>query len=433
MRMVDLIELKKNKHSLTEKQMHFIIDGYCRGLIPDYQMSAFLMTVCFNGLSKNEIIYLTKEMINSGEIIDLSAIKGIKVDKHSTGGVGDKTSLIIGPLVAACNVPVAKMSGRGLGHTGGTLDKLESIPGFEIHLSKEDFIKQVNEINLAIIGQSENLVLADQKIYALRDVSATVDCMALIASSIMSKKIAAGSDAILLDVKYGNGAFMKTVDEAKILAKTMQEIGEYFNKDVCITISNMNQPLGKAIGNTLEVIEAIKTLKGDGPEDLLELCLKSASLMLIQAKRCNDETEALKLLQDVLKKGLALEKFKEMVKYQHGDSRYIENPDLFELAKFILPVKTKKTGYIKALDAKALGIASMKLGGGRQTKEDPIDHSVGIVLNKKIGDKCNDGDILAYLYTNQKNVGAIVDEVISAYQIVDFFVDKPILIDEILV
>lgn len=433
MRMVDLIELKKNKHSLTEKQMHFIIDGYCRGLIPDYQMSAFLMTVCFNGLSKNEIIYLTKEMINSGEIIDLSAIKGIKVDKHSTGGVGDKTSLIIGPLVAACNVPVAKMSGRGLGHTGGTLDKLESIPGFEIHLSKEDFIKQVNEINLAIIGQSENLVLADQKIYALRDVSATVDCMALIASSIMSKKIAAGSDAILLDVKYGNGAFMKTVDEAKILAKTMQEIGEYFNKDVCITISNMNQPLGKAIGNTLEVIEAIKTLKGDGPEDLLELCLKSASLMLIQAKRCNDETEALKLLQDVLKKGLALEKFKEMVKYQHGDSRYIENPDLFELAKFILPVKTKKTGYIKALDAKALGIASMKLGGGRQTKEDPIDHSVGIVLNKKIGDKCNDGDILAYLYTNQKNVAAIVDEVISAYQIVDFFVDKPILIDEILV
>lgn len=433
MRMVDLIELKKNKHSLTEKQMHFIIDGYCRGLIPDYQMSAFLMTVCFNGLSKNEIIYLTKEMINSGEIIDLSAIKGIKVDKHSTGGVGDKTSLIIGPLVAACNVPVAKMSGRGLGHTGGTLDKLESIPGFEIHLSKEDFINQVNEINLAIIGQSENLVLADQKIYALRDVSATVDCMALIASSIMSKKIAAGSDAILLDVKYGNGAFMKTVDEAKILAKTMQEIGEYFNKDVCITISNMNQPLGKAIGNTLEVIEAIKTLKGDGPEDLLELCLKSASLMLIQAKRCNDETEALKLLQNVLKKGLALEKFKEMVKYQHGDFRYIENPDLFELAKFILPVKTKKTGYIKALDAKALGIASMKLGGGRQTKEDPIDHSVGIVLNKKIGDKCNDGDILAYLYTNQKNVGAIVDEVISAYQIVDFFVDKPILIDEILV
>lgn len=433
MRMVDLIELKKNKHSLTEKQMHFIIDGYCRGLIPDYQMSAFLMTVCFNGLSKNEIIYLTKEMINSGEIIDLSAIKGIKVDKHSTGGVGDKTSLIIGPLVAACNVPVAKMSGRGLGHTGGTLDKLESIPGFEIHLSKEDFINQVNEINLAIIGQSENLVLADQKIYALRDVSATVDCMALIASSIMSKKIAAGSDAILLDVKYGNGAFMKTVDEAKILAKTMQEIGEYFNKDVCITISNMNQPLGKAIGNTLEVIEAIKTLKGDGPEDLLELCLKSASLMLIQAKRCNDETEALKLLQDVLKKGLALEKFKEMVKYQHGDSRYIENPDLFELAKFILPVKTKKTGYIKALDAKALGIASMKLGGGRQTKEDPIDHSVGIVLNKKIGDKCNDGDILAYLYTNQKNVAEIVDEVISAYQIVDFFVDKPILIDEILV
>ena len=259
MTMVEIIELKKNNHVLTKEQIHFIINGYCNNKIPDYQMSAFLMTICFNGLSKQEIFLLTDEMINSGKIMDLSKIKGIKVDKHSTGGVGDKTTLVVGPLVAACNVPVAKMSGRGLGHTGGTLDKLEAIPGFDIHLDESNFIKQVNEIQLAIIGQSKELALADQKIYALRDVTATVDCMPLIASSIMSKKIASGSDAILLDVKYGNGAFMKSIDEAEKLAQTMIEIGKYFNKDTRAIISNMDQPLGNTIGNSLEVIEAINT------------------------------------------------------------------------------------------------------------------------------------------------------------------------------
>lgn len=418
MTMVEIIELKKNNHVLTKEQIHFVIDGYCNNKIPDYQMSAFLMTICFNGLSKQEIFLLTDEMIKSGKIMDLSKIKGIKVDKHSTGGVGDKTTLVVGPLVAACNVPVAKMSGRGLGHTGGTLDKLEAIPGFDICLDELDFIKQINEIQLAIIGQSKDLALADQKIYALRDVTATVDCMPLIASSIMSKKIASGSDAILLDVKYGNGAFMKSIDEAKKLAQTMMEIGKYFNKDTRAIISNMDQPLGNAIGNSLEVIEAINTLKGNGPKDLLELCLKTASLMLIQAKRCKDEVEAMILLKEVLESKKALNKFKEMVSYQHGDVRYIDNPNLFKLAKNIIPVKTKTVGYVKKIDAKALGIISMKLGGGRLTKDDIIDHSVGIVLNKKIGDKCDCNEILVYLYANNEVEETLIEEVYNAYQIV---------------
>ena len=418
MTMVEIIELKKNNHVLTKEQIHFVIDGYCNNKIPDYQMSAFLMTICFNGLSKQEIFLLTDEMINSGKIMDLSKIKGIKVDKHSTGGVGDKTTLVVGPLVAACNVPVAKMSGRGLGHTGGTLDKLEAIPGFDIHLDESDFIKQVNEIQLAIIGQSKEFALADQKIYALRDVTATVDCMPLIASSIMSKKIASGSDAILLDIKYGNGAFMKNIDEAEKLAQTMIEIGKYFNKDTRAIISNMDQPLGNTIGNSLEVIEAINTLKGKGPKDLLELCLKTASLMLLQAKRCKDEVEAMALLKEVLESGKALNKLKEMVSYQHGDVRYIDNPDLFKLAKNIIPIKAKTNGYVKKLDAKALGIISMKLGGGRLTKDDVIDHSVGIVLNKKIGDKCSCNDVLAYLYVNKEIEETLIDEVYNAYQIV---------------
>ncbi len=391
------------------------------------------MTICFNGLSKQEIFLLTDEMINSGKIMDLSKIKGIKVDKHSTGGVGDKTTLVVGPLVAACNVPVAKMSGRGLGHTGGTLDKLEAIPGFDIHLDESNFIKQVNEIQLAIIGQSKELALADQKIYALRDVTATVDCMPLIASSIMSKKIASGSDAILLDVKYGNGAFMKSIDEAEKLAQTMIEIGKYFNKDTRAIISNMDQPLGNTIGNSLEVIEAINNLMGKGHKDLLELCLKTSSLMIIQAKRCKDEVEAMALLKKVLESGKALNKFKEMVSYQHGDIRYIDNPGLFKLAKNIIPVKAKTNGYVKKLDAKALGIISMKLGGGRLTKDDIIDHSVGIVLNKKIGDKCNSNDVLAYLYVNKEIEETLIDEVYNAYQIVWFFNKKLILIEKILV
>ena len=300
MRMVDLIELKKNNHELTKEQIHFIIKGYNDGNIPDYQMSAFLMAICFNGLSKHETAILTDEMLHSGEIIDLSEIAGVKVDKHSTGGVGDKTSLVLGPMVAACGVKVAKMSGRGLGHTGGTLDKLESIPGLQIQISKDDFIKQVNEIGIAIIGQSATLVPADQKMYALRDVTATVDCIPLIASSIMSKKLASGSDTILLDVKYGEGAFMQTKEEAKRLAQTMIEIGQHLGKDTRAAISNMNQPLGKAIGNSLEVIEAIGILNGSGPEDLLNLCLEAGSHMLVQAKKCKNEESALKMLKRVI-------------------------------------------------------------------------------------------------------------------------------------
>lgn len=433
MRMVDLIELKKNKHILTNEQIHFVIEGYCQGTIPDYQMSAFLMTICFNGLTKVETAALTNEMMHSGEIIDLSKIEGVKVDKHSTGGVGDKTSLVIGPMIAACGVKVAKMSGRGLGHTGGTLDKLESIPGMSIAVSKEDFIRQVNEIGIAIIGQSTSLVPADQKIYALRDVTATVDCIPLIASSIMSKKLASGSDSILLDVKYGKGAFMQTKEEAKILAQTMIEIGQQLNRDTRAAISNMNQPLGNAIGNSLEVIEAINALKGKGPDDLLDLCYQEASCMLIQANKCSSQDEALTMLKEVVTNGLALKKFKEMVKYQHGNVEYIDNPNLFIPAKIILPVKTKKRGYIKDLNAKILGTVSMQLGSGRLTKEDTIEYSAGIVLNKKIGDYCQDGDVLGYLHTNRKIDQSIINEFYQAYEIVDFFVEKPILIDEILV
>lgn len=433
MRMIDLIELKKNNQILTREQIHFIIKGYCNQSIPDYQMSALLMAICFNGLTKQETIFLTDEMIHSGEVIDLNAIEGIKVDKHSTGGVGDKTSLVLGPMVAACGVKVAKMSGRGLGHTGGTLDKLESIPGFNIEIDKENFIKQVNEIGIAIIGQSTKLVPADQKMYALRDVTATVDCISLIASSIMSKKLASGSDAILLDVKYGQGAFMKTKEEAKILARTMIEIGQHLGKDTRATISNMNQPLGNAIGNSLEVIEAINTLKGKGPKDLLDLCLEAGSHMLVQAKRCQNVDEALELLRKVIADGSALNKLKEMIHYQHGNIDVIDNPKLFKQAKIILPVKAKQTGYVKDLKAKTLGTVSMKLGGGRLTKDDEIDHSAGIILNKKIGDTCKKDDILAYLHTNKEISQELIEEIYNAYQIVDFFVEKPILIDEILV
>ena len=433
MRMVDLIELKKNNHELTKEQIHFIIKGYNDGNIPDYQMSAFLMAICFNGLSKHETAILTDEMLNSGEIIDLSEIAGVKVDKHSTGGVGDKTSLVLGPMVAACGVKVAKMSGRGLGHTGGTLDKLESIPGLQIQISKDDFIKQVNEIGIAIIGQSATLVPADQKMYALRDVTATVDCIPLIASSIMSKKLASGSDTILLDVKYGEGAFMQTKEEAKRLAQTMIEIGQHLGKDTRAAISNMNQPLGKAIGNSLEVIEAIDTLNGSGPEDLLNLCLEAGSHMLVQAKKCKNEESALKMLKRVIDTGQALDKFKEMVKYQHGNDEYIGNPELFTKAKLIIEVKAKQAGYIQTLEAKTLGIVSMKLGGGRQTKDDVIDHSVGIILNKKVGDQCKVGEVLAYIHANNEVSDELINELYGAYKIVDFFVEKPILIDEILV
>lgn len=432
MRMVDLIEKKKDGFKHTPEEIHFIVAGYTKGDIPDYQMSAWLMAVCFQGLDKEETAILTKEMMHSGDVIDLSRIQGIKVDKHSTGGVGDKTSLVLGPIVAACGVPVAKMSGRGLGHTGGTLDKLESIPGIHIMIDEEDFVKQVNDCGLAIIGQSGHLDLADKKMYALRDVTATVSCIPLIASSIMSKKLAAGSDAILLDVKYGDGAFMNTIEEAKELARTMIEIGDSLGKDTRATISNMSQPLGYAIGNSLEVKEAIDTLNGHGPEDLLELCLQAGSHMLIQAQKTDSLITARKMLEDAIESKKALRTLCAMVKAQGGDDAFIRHPEMFPKAKEVIPVYSQITGYVKDLKAKPLGIVSMKLGGGRETTDDEIDYSVGLILHKKIGDFVKKGDVLVEVHTNTGLSKELQKDILDAYEFSNEFVNKPILIDEVL-
>lgn len=433
MRMVDLIQKKKDGYELSDEEIHYIIEGYTKGSIPDYQMSAWMMAVCFQGLTHQETVTLTKEMMHSGDVIDLSAIKGIKVDKHSTGGVGDKTSLVLGPIVAACGVPVAKMSGRGLGHTGGTLDKLESIPGFHIFLSDEDFVRQVNDCHLAIIGQTAKLVPADKKMYALRDVTATVSCIPLIASSIMSKKLAAGSDAILLDVKYGDGAFMKTKEDARKLAKTMIEIGKSLGKDTRATISNMSQPLGNAIGNSLEVKEAINTLRGNGPEDLLELCLEAGSHMLIQAKKTDSLLEARKMLEEAIRQRTALKVLAKMVKAQKGDDAYINHPELFEKAKEVIPVYSTQSGYVKDLHALNLGLVSMKLGGGRQKTDDNIDHRVGLVLQKKIGDYVRKDDVLVYVHTNTGLSEELKQEILDVYTFQDEYVEKPTLIEEVII
>lgn len=432
MRMVDLIELKKNNGELNQEQIQFIIDGYVNDVIPDYQVSALLMAICFNGLTLKETVLLTQAMELSGDVIDLSMIDGVKVDKHSTGGVGDKTSLVLGPIVAACGGKVAKMSGRGLGHTGGTLDKLESIPGFHVFKDKDEFIKQVNEIGLAIIGQTDSLVPADKKLYALRDVTATVSCISLIASSIMSKKLASGADTILLDVKYGNGAFMQTKEEAKKLATVMIEIGKRCGKDTRVALSNMNQPLGMAIGNSLEVIEAINTLNGKGPKDLEELCLQSGSIMLVQAKLYEDENKAYQDLKKVMYNGQGLEKLKQMVKAQGGDVSYIENIDKFKKANVMIELSSRQTGYIQTLEAKSLGVVTMKLGGGRMTKDENIDHSVGLVLNKKIGDYVKIGEPLLQIHAHQKVSDELIEELYHAYRIVDEKVGRPVFIEEIL-
>lgn len=432
MRMVDLIEKKKDGLEHNEEELHFIIDGYVKGHIPDYQMSAWMMAICFQGLTMQETILLTKEMMYSGEILDLSSIHGIKVDKHSTGGVGDKTSLVLGPMVAACGVPVAKMSGRGLGHTGGTLDKLESIPGFCIQIEKDDFIKQVNECHFSIIGQNEHLVPADKKMYALRDVTGTVACIPLIASSIMSKKLAAGSDAILLDVKYGNGAFMKTKEEAKKLAQVMIDIGHSLGKDTRVTLSNMSQPLGNAIGNSLEVKEAILTLLGKGPDDLFQLCLQSGIQMLLQAQKTKSLQEARQMLMKVIEDQSAFHVLCQMVKSQGGNEKYIQHPELFENAKEIVPVYSIEQGYVKDLKARDLGLVSMKLGGGRASIDDVIDYSVGLILNKKIGDYVQKGEVLLYVHTNHGLSSELKDEILKAYVFQNEYVEKPTLIDEVL-
>ena len=428
MRMIDIIEKKRDGFELTEEELFFFIDNYVKDKIPSYQVSALLMAIYFKGMTFNETRTLTKLMLESGDQIDLTKIEGVKVDKHSTGGVGDKTSLVVGPICAACGLKVAKISGRGLGHTGGTLDKLESIPGFNISVNDEDFIKQVNEINLAIVGQTKQLVPADKKLYALRDVTGTVPAIPLIASSIMSKKIAGGADIIFLDVKVGSGAFMKTVKQATELSKLMIKIGESFGKKVSIAITNMDQPLGNAVGNSLEVVEAIDTLNGHGPKDFTELCYKTCSHMLVQSGLVEDSKEALKLIKNSIKSKKALQKFVEMTNYQGGDSSYILNPSKFEKAKYIYEVRASKSGYVKHIDALQIGEYAMKLGAGRAVIEDKIDNASGIVLNKKVSDKVDSGEVLCTIYTNKENYLEIIEGLEEQFVISSEQIKKPKLI-----
>lgn len=432
MRFVDIIEKKRDGLKLSESEIQYFIDGVVDGTIPDYQVSSFLMAIYFQGMDKEETAHLTKAMMYSGDVVDLSMIEGIKVDKHSTGGVGDKTTIALTAMVAACGAKVAKMSGRGLGHTGGTLDKLESINGFECFISKNQFEKQVNEIGLAVIGQSGSMVYADKKLYALRDVTATVKSIPLIASSIMSKKLASGSDAILLDVKYGEGAFMSTVEEATLLAEAMIDIGKQLNRDIKAVISNMNQPLGNTIGNSLEVREAIDTLNGKGPNDFLELCIDLGTIMLLQAKICNTKQEAKERLIESIHSKSALNKLVEMVKYQGGDVNQILNPDLLPKSKHEVVLYSKKTGYIHDLKALELGVLAMKLGAGRETKEQEVNHAVGIELFKKVGDIIDQDSPLAKIYYDSELSKEWINDFYNCFEIKIEICDKPKLIEKIL-
>ena len=413
--MEDIIEHKRDGLELSQQEIHFFIKNYVDNKIPDYQASALLMAIYLKGMNDKETALLTEEMRVSGDVWDLSDIPGLKVDKHSTGGVGDKVSLVLGPMVASCGAKLAKMSGRGLGHTGGTLDKLESIPNFDIFETKEEFKKQIQEVGMAIIGQNKDIDPADKKLYALRDVTGTVSSMPLIASSIMSKKLASGADCILLDVKYGSGAFMKTKKDAKKLAEIMINIGRHLGKDVRAEVTDMDQPLGYAVGNNLEIKEVIETLHNRGPKDLTKLCLDSGSIMLVQAKLFHDKKEARKALLKNLKNGKAFEKFVEFVKAQKGDASYILDPSKFEVAKNIIPIYSNKEGVIKRIDALTIGKSSMKLGGGREKIEDTIDMSAGIILNKKIGDFVKNNELLATLYTNKEDFEEIKLDVLNAF------------------
>ncbi len=400
MRMYDLIQKKKLGEKLTKEEIEFIVKGFTNGEIPDYQMSAFLMAVYFKGMDIQETIDLTQAMIDSGDTMDLSEINGLKADKHSTGGVGDKTSLIIGPMVAALGVPVAKMSGRGLGHTGGTIDKLESFKGFSVTLTKEEFIEQVNRIGLAIIGQSGELCPADKKMYALRDVTATVDNKSLIASSIMSKKLAAGSDVIVLDVKVGSGAFMKTLEDARSLAEIMVKIGNGCGKKTYAVITDMSQPLGNYVGNSLEAFEAVEALNGRGPADLMEACFTLATYMLLGTGKAQTEAEAEAMLKKTIEDGSALNKLAEFIASQGGETERIFNTDKFEKTEYSEDIIATNEGYISEIKTDEIGITSLILGGGRETKEDVIDPAVGIRIRKKIGDYVTKGDCIATLYAN---------------------------------
>lgn len=403
MRMYDIINKKKNGGELTREEMSFWVNGFTQEIIPDYQVAALLMAVFFQGLSIEETGFLTESMINSGETIDLSALPGIKGDKHSTGGVGDKTTLVLTPLLASAGITVAKMSGRGLGHTGGTLDKLESIPGFRVDLSREEFIKNVNDIGLAVIGQTKTMVPADKKIYALRDVTATVESIPLIAASIMSKKLAAGGDIIVLDVKYGSGAFMKTWEQAEKLARIMVGIGKNMGKKVAGVITGMDRPLGNAVGNALEVKEAINVLKGKGPADVRELCLNLAGITLYLGGKASDPTQGQELAKLYLDDGSALRKFQEFIVAQEGNPQVINDERLLPEAQFRFSLLSDQDGYIDEMDTESIGIAAMKLGAGRERKEDVIDPAVGIVFYKKTGDWVNKGETMAMIHANDEN------------------------------
>ena len=433
MRMYDLIEKKREGGALTDEEIDFMITGYTKGDIPDYQMSAMMMAIYFQGMNDKETLKLTTAMRDSGDQLDLSAIEGRKVDKHSTGGVGDKTSIALTPLVASVGVKVAKMSGRGLGHTGGTIDKLESFDGFRVDISNEQFIKQVNTIGVSIMGQTKDLAPADKKLYALRDVTATVENISLIASSIMSKKLAAGADAIVLDVKTGSGAFMKNLDDARALAKAMVTIGKGAGRDMFAFITDMDEPLGCAVGNALEVKEAIDTLKGKGPADFTELVLNLACRMVMLSGIETDEDKAMALLKENIANGKALDKLAEFVSAQGGDSRAVYDTDLLPKANNVYELKADKDGYITHINCEEVGIASLVLGGGRETLDSVIDLSVGIVLNKKCGDKVSAGDVLAYVhYNDDKKKEDSVKRLKDAYQIGDSYnKTKKVIIDKI--
>lgn len=425
MTMYDLILKKKRGAELNKDEIEYMISGYTKGSIPDYQMSAMMMAICFQGMTPEETKDLTLAMAHSGEMLDLSAIEGIKVDKHSTGGVGDKTSLVLGPMVASLGVAVAKMSGRGLGHTGGTIDKLESFTGFSTSLTNEQFIENVNSIHMAIVGQTADLAPADKKLYALRDVTGTVDQMSLIASSIMSKKLASGADAIVLDVKTGDGAFMKTLEDSIALAEAMVSIGKLAGRDVKAVISEMDQPLGRAVGNALEVKEAIETLKGNGPEDLVELVLTLGSYMAVAAKKADSIEEAREKLALSLKDRSALKAFEQFIVAQGGKADEIHNPELLPSATYIEDVICEKEGYIAKIHTEEIGRISLLLGGGRETKESEIDLAVGLILNKKYGDFVAKGEALATIHANNLDKLALAKErLLAAYEIVDEKVEK---------
>ncbi|MDE6241500.1 MAG: pyrimidine-nucleoside phosphorylase [Anaeroplasmataceae bacterium] len=428
MRAVDIIIKKRDGFELSKEEIQFFIEGFTAGTIDTYQASALTMAIYFRGMTDLEATYLTESILHSGDVLDLSAIKGIKVDKHSTGGVGDKTSLVVGPLVASLGIKFAKMSGRGLGHTGGTLDKLEAIPGYDINMSEENFIKQVNEIGIALVGQTGELAPADKKLYALRDVTGTVESIPLIASSIMSKKLASGADAICLDVKVGSGAFMKNVEDATKLATLMVNIGKNCGKDMTAILTNMDEPLGLAVGNSLEVIEAINTLNGKGPKDFTELCLEVASHLVLAAKLVNTIEEAKALLQKQIDNKEGLNTLAKLVEAQGGDSSYIYSPQKFKAAKYITEVVAEEDGYVTHIDALAIGNAAMMLGAGRSKIGDSIDHSVGIVLAKKVNDKVCKGDILATLHSNKADVEETKKLLRSAYQISKTLVDSKLIL-----